>query len=202
MKHSTHSSKASECAGLRGFTLIELILVMAILTIAVSVTAPSLSNFFRGRTLDAEARRILALTRLGQSRAASEGVPVQLWIDAAQGLYGLETEPSYETTDAKREEFKLDGGMQIETIAYDPTSMDTLPGSTAPAPVNTMPANSARQNSGPHSALPKVKFLPDGTVDESSPQMIKLTGRDGFSIYVAQTRNRVNYEIRTRTSNN
>ena len=107
-----------------------------------------------------------------------------------------------EITLAKREEFKLDGDVQIETIAYDPTSMDALPGSTAPTPVNTMPANSARQNSGPHSALPKLKFLPDGTVDESSPQMIKLTGRDGFSIYVAQTRNRVNYEIRTRTSNN
>ena len=32
-----------------GFTLIELILVMTILTIAISITAPALSNFFRGR---------------------------------------------------------------------------------------------------------------------------------------------------------
>src|SRR5262249_9004612 len=39
-----------------GFTLIELILVMALLTVAVSVTAPALSNFFRGRALDSEAR--------------------------------------------------------------------------------------------------------------------------------------------------
>ena len=51
------------------FTLIELILVMAILTMAVSVTAPTLANFFRGRTLDAEARRLLAMTRGGQNRA-------------------------------------------------------------------------------------------------------------------------------------
>src|SRR5689334_15919462 len=49
-----------------GFTLIELILVMAILTVAVSITAPALSNFFHGRTLDSEARRMLALTRQGQ----------------------------------------------------------------------------------------------------------------------------------------
>src|SRR5207253_10956500 len=52
------------CCGLEslrsGFTLIELILVMTILTIAVSLTAPALANFFRGRTLDSEARRLLA----------------------------------------------------------------------------------------------------------------------------------------------
>src|SRR3954453_22495301 len=80
------------------FTLIELILVMTILTIAISVTAPALANFFRGRSLDSEARRLLALTRQGQSRAISEGVPMQLWVDAAHGGYGLEAEPSYEPT--------------------------------------------------------------------------------------------------------
>ena len=38
-----------------GFTLIELVLVMALLVVAISVTAPVLSRFFRGRTLDSEA---------------------------------------------------------------------------------------------------------------------------------------------------
>src|SRR5215831_89969 len=57
------------------FTLIELILVMAILTVAVAITAPALSNFFHGRSLDSEARRLLSLTRQGQSRAVSEGLP-------------------------------------------------------------------------------------------------------------------------------
>src|SRR5512135_2984890 len=80
------------------FTLIELILVMAILTMAVAVTAPVLSHFFRGRALDSEARRLLSLTRDGQSRAVSEGVPVDLWINAEQASYGLEVEPSYETS--------------------------------------------------------------------------------------------------------
>ena len=40
----------------RAFTLIELILVMALLVIVMAVSAPALSNFFRGRTLDSEAR--------------------------------------------------------------------------------------------------------------------------------------------------
>src|SRR5258708_17615444 len=83
------------------FTLIELILVMTILAIAVSITAPALANFFRGRILDSEARRLLGLTHQGQSRAVSEGVPMDLWLDSAQNTYGLEAEPSFEPTDAK-----------------------------------------------------------------------------------------------------
>src|SRR5882724_2717216 len=79
------------------FTLIELILVMTVLTIAVAIAAPALANFFRGRTLDSEARRLLALTRQGQSRAISEGIPMELWLDTARGAYGLEAEPSYES---------------------------------------------------------------------------------------------------------
>src|SRR4051794_2206607 len=65
---------------LKAFTLIELILVMTVLTIPASITAPALANFFRGRTLDSEARRILALTRQGQNRAVSEGLPMELWL--------------------------------------------------------------------------------------------------------------------------
>src|SRR5262245_45305431 len=34
----------------RAFTLMELILVMTVLTIAASITAPALANFFRGRS--------------------------------------------------------------------------------------------------------------------------------------------------------
>src|SRR6266516_1572443 len=72
------------------FTLIELIVVMAMLMIVLAVAAPSLSNFFRGRTLDSEARRFVSLTRYGQSRAVSDGVPMLLWIDTRQRAYGWE----------------------------------------------------------------------------------------------------------------
>src|SRR5262245_23301985 len=95
-----------------GFTLIELILVMTVLTIAASITAPALANFFRGRTLDSEARRMLGLIRQGQSRAVSEGVPMELWFDVQQGAYGLEAEPSYEANDRKAVSFTLEHEMQ------------------------------------------------------------------------------------------
>src|SRR5438067_3213545 len=87
------------------FTLIELILVMTVLTIAVSLSAPALANFFRGRSLDSEARRLLALTRQGQSRAVSEGIPMELWLDPANSAYGLEAQPGYEPNDSKAVSF-------------------------------------------------------------------------------------------------
>ena len=176
----------------RGFTLIELILVMALLTIVISLTAPKLSRFFHGRTLDSEARRLLALTRSGQSRAVSEGVPMDLWVDAEQGSFGLEAEPSYETSDAKAVNFTLDGGLQLEVV-----------NKTIVAPAAIM--NRGRQASTAsvprvtlvHATLPTIRFLPDGSIGESSPQMLHLTSSDSGSLWLAQARDGVSYEIRS-----
>src|SRR5262245_26935387 len=85
----------------KAFTLIELILVMALLLIVAGVTFPSLRNFFQGRSLDSEARRFLSLTRYAQSRAISEGMPMVLWLDAREGTYGLQAETGYVDSDNK-----------------------------------------------------------------------------------------------------
>jgi prepilin-type N-terminal cleavage/methylation domain-containing protein len=177
----------------RGFTLIELILVMALLTVVISLTAPRLSRFFHGRTLDSEARRLLALTRSGQSRAVSEGMPMDLWVDAEQGTFGLEAEPSYETSDPKRVDFTLDSGLQLEVVNK----------TAVVAPVNTMSrSRQASVASVPrvklvHAGLPTIRFLPDGSIGESSPQMLHLTSNDSGSLWLAQSRDGVNYEIRS-----
>src|SRR5207237_3488429 len=98
----------------RAFTLIELILVMAMLLIVLSVAFPSLKGFFRGRNLDSEARRFLALTQYGQSRAVSEGIPMVLWIDARRGAYGLQVQPGYVDSDNKAVQFALGDALQLE----------------------------------------------------------------------------------------
>ena len=175
------------------FTLIELILVMTILAIAVSFTAPALANFFRGRSLDYEARRLLALTRQGQSRAVSEGVPIELWFDSSKGVYGLEAEPSYEPVDAKAVNFTLDNQMQIEVSTF---SSPTAPGSSGMA----SPTTSAANQMSNHPGLPKIRFLPDGSISEASPQLLRVVGRDGMSLWLMLSRNRLNYEIRARNN--
>ena len=160
-----------------GFTLIELILVMAMLLIVLAVSAPALSNFFRGRTLDSEARRFLSLTRYGQSRAVSEGVPMVLWIDAKNGTYGLQQETSYTGIDPKAVELELGKDLQVEVS-------DLNAGRVSPS----------RSNRGQR---PEIHFLPDGFIDERSPQSVALRERDEASVWITQSRNGLNYEIET-----
>lgn len=178
--------------GARAFTLIELILVMALLTVVISLSAPKLSRFFHGRTLDSEARRLLALTRMGQSRAVSEGLPMNLWVDADKGEFGLEAEPSFETSDPRAVEFTLDSGLRIEVLrseAAAPTLALSRFGQASSA--STPRAVPARGE------LPAIRFLPDGSLGESSPQKLHLTSGDGGSVWLAQSSDGLNYEIRS-----
>ena len=188
---ATRAPRRSPAAG-AGFTLIELMLVMTLLTIAVGLAAPALGSFFRGRALDSEARRLLALTRQGQSRAASEGLPMDLWFDGNNHLMGLEAEKSFEPQDERAVEFAIDPDMLLEALTTPVTDKGTSPRvvsvSTQPNP--SIPAS--------HPGLPRIRFLPDGTIEEGSPQKLRLTGRDGFSITLQQTRNSSSYEIAPR----
>ena len=163
----------------RAFTLIELVLVMTLLVVVVAIAAPSLAGFFRGRALDSEARRLLSLTRQGQSRAASGGVPVVLWVDSAQRSYGLEEDSSYTDKDTKAVEYQLDSNVNVEVGAAN----------TASALMGTGTAT------GKRSALPQIRFQPDGGIDESSVESVRLTDREGDSRWLALSRSRLNYEI-------
>lgn len=176
----------------RAFTLIELILVMAILTVAISLTAPALANFFRGRSLDSEARRLLALTRQGQSRAISEGVPMELWIDAEQSRIGLEAEPSYSETDSNAVVFTVSTDIQMELVQ----------GTRGAASAGYRSALSARSRTPSRTAfraersdLPRIRFNPDGGIDEDSPEGVRLTAREGGSLIVRRSRTGAHYAL-------
>jgi type II secretion system protein H len=178
----------------RAFTLVELLLVMTLLIAVISLAAPSLGRFIHGRTIDSEAHRLLALTHAGQSRAVSEGVPVVLWLDARNGEYGLEAESGFSTTatattgDERSLEFTLDPNLQMEVV-------ENLVGQLRPkttSRVNAgLPVNKNKQRN-----LPEIRFQPDGSFDETSPTAVRLVGRDEESIWIAQSLNRLNYEIR------
>ncbi len=73
----------------RGFTLLELILVMVILSTVLAMAAPSLSGFFGSRQTHDTAAQILALTQLARSRAISEGIVYRLNFDTTERRYWL-----------------------------------------------------------------------------------------------------------------
>lgn len=155
----------------RGFTLIELILVLALLVVITSIAVPSMSRFIRGRALDSESGRLMALMHAGQSRAVSEGVPMVLWVDEKAGTYGLEAETSGQNGDAKAEELTVDSTLSI--------SVQNLGTGTQVSFKN----------------LPAIKFLPDGLLDEASPQTLQLVDADGFARQLILNKMRTGYEI-------
>ncbi|HKW29953.1 MAG TPA: GspH/FimT family pseudopilin [Verrucomicrobiae bacterium] len=166
---SGHASRVAPHAS--AFTLIELILVMALVVVITSLAAPAMSNFIRGQALDSEARRLLALIHAGQSRAVSEGLPIVLWVDEKQGTYGLQAETTGRNGDPKAENLSVDEHLQI-------------------AVVNTGSAGMIRFR-----GLPAIRFLPDGTVDENSPSTLRLTDARGQVLWLIESHNRNGYEI-------
>ncbi|HUZ07190.1 MAG TPA: GspH/FimT family protein, partial [Candidatus Paceibacterota bacterium] len=144
--------------------------VMVLLVVAISLVAPRMASFMRGRALDSEARRLFALTHAGQNRAVSEGMPMVLWIDEKNNGYGLEEESPAQKTDPDAESFTADGNVQIAVISQD-------------GGVTTF------------NNLPAIRFLADGSVGENSPQTIKLTGTDGSKLWLLESADRRGYEI-------
>lgn len=167
MKLETGNNKPrSQCA----FTLIELVIVMALLVVAVCMVAPRLSDFVRGRALDSEARQLLALTDAGESRAVSEGMPMVLWFNGKQNSCGLEVETPPRGGDSKAEDISISDSVAITPVNTGASAMTTF------------------------NHLPAIRFLPDGTVDAGSPRTVQLTqGND--SLWMIELQNRTGYEI-------
>ncbi len=118
---------------------------------------------------------------------------MELWLDAKQGMFGLEAEPSYETEDPRAIECTLDSNLQIEALNTDVT---TTAVNNSPL-VSQSPSLNGPVIQSRHADLPRIRFLPDGSFSDNSPRTVRLTGRDGFSLWVVQSRNRLSYEIRS-----
>ena len=169
----------------RGFTLIELIFVMVLLAIGAAMVAPAMASFFHGRVLSSEAKRLLALTHLGQSRAIAEGVPVLLWIDTRTSTYGLKVQSSYAEADGQPTVYTADPAVTLDTP------------STETPPVSEQDDEKLGLTDG----LPFIRFTPDGFYDDSSVRKIVIhQGTDG-ALEIGQTANRLAYEIRPLTPN-
>ncbi len=144
----------------RGFTLIELMVLLAVLTVIIQITAPAVARFFRGRKRIEDARRIMALTRLARNEAIARGEPMRFWVDMDEGFYGLETQSSYMRVEDDvafiQREYKMSDEV---TLTADGTVFD-------------------------EDGRMIVVFRPDGTCDGGELQTITLTDRDAKEIRI------------------
>jgi type II secretion system protein H len=173
------NAKKPVCAA---FTLVELILVMVIMLTLLGVVFPSLKGFFRGRNLDNEARRFLSLTRYGQSRAVTEGIPVELWINPKEGSYGLQAVSGYSETQTNPMNFNVDQSIQITFSA--PSSI-------------LVRSNYWTQAKAQFGAVTKIRFQPDGFISDSSPQKIFLRQGNVSQAVISETPSHLRYDIQT-----
>jgi type II secretion system protein H len=150
-----------------GFTLVELILVMAVLAIVMAFVAPTLSRSLRGRALEQEAIRFIAVTEFARDEAISMGSPMNIWIDTTSRRFGVLPADVYAGIDL-RKEYAL--GSDVE--------FDALEG--------------ALQSDGV-----AITFRPDGTPSVESITGVRLTDRYDETVSVNRVSNGLGYEIVT-----
>src|SRR5258708_16863770 len=72
-----------------GFTLVELILVLMVLTVMVSIVAPSLRGFGVGRQSSDAATQILSLAQWARAQAVTDGKVYRLNFDVTGRTFGV-----------------------------------------------------------------------------------------------------------------
>lgn len=70
-----------------GFTLLELIVVLLVLSILFAMAAPSFSGFGAGQAAHRTASQIVTLARWAREQAVTEGRPYRLNFDPVNGIY-------------------------------------------------------------------------------------------------------------------
>ena len=155
------------CALQSAFTLVELIVVMALLAIVLALSAPSLARSMRQRNLEAEAARFLAATEYGRNEAVSQGVPMVLWIDAKTRSFGVEARSGFTGEASRDREFELHPDVEIE--------------------IEKAIARNAKVQS--------IEFAPDGAPATTNIELVQLKDRFASVVTIAQTTDGWGYEI-------
>src|SRR2546428_10956970 len=87
VKHRGISKDGGIATGRRGFTLLELIVVMLVLSVLFAMVAPSLSGFGAGRAAEQTASQIVTLSRWAREQAITEGRSYRLHLGPPNRIY-------------------------------------------------------------------------------------------------------------------
>jgi len=148
------------------FTLIELVLVLAILAMMAAFVAPSLAKSSRQRTLDQEALRLIAVMEYARDEAISEGVAMAVYVDTQAGTYGMEPASEASGVDV-RKEFTLHQDLHFEKIE-----------------------GGALKKSGRI-----ITFTPEGVTETGSVETVGITDLTGATTQVVRDAAAWGYEI-------
>ncbi len=135
----------------RGFTLLELITVLILISLVLALAAPSLRRFARSRETSETASHLLALAHLARSQAVAQARPWRLNVDPEQALYWLTAQEAGAFVQPQADygrSFRFPDGVAV-TVDAPETEDHTL----------------------------YVQFDPDGRSDEATIELEDLEGR-------------------------
>jgi type II secretion system protein H len=150
-----------------GFTLVELLLVMALLAVCAAFSAPLLSRSLHDRNLKDEANRFLALTEYARNEAASQGVPMTVWIDPQSQRFGTEAKTGFEGDESRARDFEINADVHFEL-------------------------DRAATRNG---LIDVAAFTPDGAAELTNLDAVRLVDRFGGNLTIARTSDGYGYEI-------
>jgi type II secretion system protein H len=142
----------------RGFTLLELTLVLILISVVLALTAPNLRGFRYGAELDGEARQLVSLTKYARAQAAAKGMTyvVRAADVTVQGENGPEVRREWQALSVDEETNGVPAGESLARLSSEGVQID-LTGSDG-------------------GALEAVEFYPDGTM---TPGKFHLVGQGG-----------------------
>jgi len=142
-----------------GFTLLELVLVMLIVTVALGVAAPSLRGWSAGTSLTNSAEEMFMLTRLARTQAITNGVIYRIKFQTEDGKFQLMMQ--------KGKEFVTAPGSFGKVYAAPPEGHLQLTVTTDP--------------NAPQDTTECINFYPTGRTQTS---VVKITDKKGVMIQI------------------
>jgi type II secretory pathway pseudopilin PulG len=146
--------------------LLELIVVMVILAIMLALVAPSLSSSLRAHHLEEAGVQLLAVTEYGRDQAISQGVPVDVWVNPANGQYGAYPKPGFPGDPGRSKQYTLEPDLHFDATG-------SIGGQV----------------------LIAAEFEPDGTLDPSATPKLRIVDRWNGSVSVTETADGYGYEV-------
>ena len=160
----------------KGFTLLELLVVMVLIAILMAITVPSLGLFTSSRPILNLSAQFVALTDYARSQSISEGRSYRLNIDSEKGSFWLTAQVNGNFERLEKEigrEFLLAEGIEIELLdVSSPAEVVMVPGLWLPGQLNL--GNTSEANSNEN-----IAFYPDGHIQ---PAAFRLTDKRGNAL--------------------
>ncbi|MGC4034220.1 MAG: prepilin-type N-terminal cleavage/methylation domain-containing protein [Tepidisphaeraceae bacterium] len=152
-------------AHLRGFTLIELILVLIVLSVVMAIAAPSLRGWGQGQKLRNVADDFLSATRYARTQAVTTATPYAIELNASDNSYVIKSIGP----DGVRKE--VTGSMGQTTKLPDSYTFKVVSG-----------GGTGQASEGQATAAASLVFYPDS---RSTPAVLEFTSPLGDVIKIA-----------------